>query len=97
MRGLFKKFKDGLKRQTPSFQKAFNGIFAAGKLNASALEELEEALYTADFGHETVEEIIEEIKLAYKADKGMRGEDAAKIGAIVLARVLEGEIGRAHV
>ena len=40
MRGLFKKFKDGLKRQTPSFQKAFNGIFAAGKLDASALEEL---------------------------------------------------------
>ena len=56
------KFKDGLKRQTPTFQKAFNGIFAAGKLDANALEELEEALYTADFGHETVEEIIEEIK-----------------------------------
>ena len=97
MRGLFKKFKDGLKRQTPTFQKAFNGIFAAGKLDANALEELEEALYTADFGHETVEEIIEEIKTAYKADKEIRGEDAAKIGAIVLARVLEGAEGKVDV
>ena len=97
MRGLFKKFKDGLKRQTPTFQRAFNGIFAAGKLDNEALEELEEALYTADFGHETVEEIIGEIKAAYKADKEMRGEDVAKIGAIVLARVLEGAEGKVEV
>jgi len=97
MRGLFKKFKDGLKRQTPTFQKAFNGIFSAGKLDDAALEQLEEALYTADFGHETVEEIIEEIKVAYKADKEMRGEDAAKIGATVLTRVLEGAEGRVEV
>jgi len=97
MRTFFKKFKDGLKRQTPTFQKAFNGIFAAGKLDDAALDQLEEALYTADFGHETVEEIIEEIKAAYKADKEMRGEDAAKIGATVLARVLEGAEGRVEV
>ncbi|MDQ8194634.1 signal recognition particle-docking protein FtsY [Coraliomargarita sp. SDUM461004] len=97
MRGLFKKFKEGLKRQTPTFQKAFNGIFAAGKLDDAALEQLEEALYTADFGHETVEEIIEEIKAAYRADKEIRGEDAAKIGATVLARVLEGAEGRVEV
>jgi len=97
MRTLFKKFKDGLKRQTPTFQKAFHGIFSAGKLDDAALNQLEEALYTADFGHETVEEIIEEIKVAYKADKEMRGEDAAKIGATVLARVLEGAEGRVEV
>ncbi len=97
MRGLFRKFKDGLKRQTPTFQKAFGGIFAAGKIDEAALEELEEALYTADFGHETVEEIIEEIKVAYKADKEIRGEDAAKIGATVLGRILEGAEGRIEV
>ncbi len=97
MRGLFRKFKEGLKRQTPTFRKAFNGIFAAGKLDDAALEQLEEALYTADFGHETVEEIIEEIQTAYKADKSMRGEDAAKIGATVLTRVLEGAEGSVSV
>ncbi|MDP4880300.1 MAG: signal recognition particle-docking protein FtsY [Opitutales bacterium] len=97
MRGLFKKFKDGLKRQTPTFRKAFDGIFSGAQLDAGALDELEEALYTADFGHETVEEIIDEIKVAYKSDKTMRGEDAAKIGATVLARVLEGAEGRVEI
>lgn len=94
MRSLFRKFKDGLKRQTPTFQRAFDGIFSGAKLDSDALEELEEALYTADFGHETVEEILEEIQAAYKADKSMRGEDAARIGANVLTRVLEGAEGR---
>ncbi len=93
MRGLFKKFKDGLKRQTPTFQKAFDGVFSGAKLDQDALDSLEEALYVADFGVETVEEIISEIKAAYKADKTIRGEDAARIGAMVLTRVLEGAEG----
>ncbi|MGB0335297.1 MAG: signal recognition particle-docking protein FtsY [Opitutales bacterium] len=97
MRALFRKFTDGLKRQTPTFQKAFSSIFAAGKIEEEALERLEEALYTADFGHETVEEIIDEIKTAYKADKELRGEDAARIGATVLTRVLNGAEGRVEV
>ncbi|PXA05218.1 signal recognition particle-docking protein FtsY [Coraliomargarita sinensis] len=97
MKSFFKKFKDGLKRQTPTFQKAFDGVFSGAKLDAEALEELEEALYTADFGAETVEEIIEEIQAAYKADKSMRGEDAARIGAKVLKQVLEGAEGRVEV
>lgn len=97
MKAFFKKFKDGLKRQTPTFHKAFESIFRAGKLDEGALEELEEALYAADFGHETVTEIIEEIQSTYKSDKEMRGEDAAKIGATILARVLEGSEGRVDV
>jgi fused signal recognition particle receptor len=97
MRGLFNKFKAGLKRQTPTFQKAFDGVFSGAKLDADALEELEEALYTADFGAETVQEIIEEIQTAYKADKSMRGEDAARIGARVLQQVLAGAEGRVEV
>ncbi|MGB1127449.1 MAG: signal recognition particle-docking protein FtsY [Opitutales bacterium] len=94
MRGLFRKFKEGLKRQTPTFQKAFDGIFAGATLDGEALEALEEALYSADFGTETVEEIIEEIQATYKADKCMRGEDAARIGVRVLQQVLEGAEGR---
>ena len=96
MRSLFRKFKEGLKQQTPTFQRAFDGIFSGAKLDSHALEELEEALYAADFGHETVEEILEEIQVAYKDDKSMRGEDAARIGARVLTRVLEGAEGRAE-
>ena len=97
MRSLFRKFKEGLKKQTPTFNKAFDRVFTGAKLDQNALDELEEALYTADFGVETVEEIIDEIQAAYKADKEIRGEDAAKIGATVLARVLEGAEGRVEV
>lgn len=97
MRSLFRKFKEGLKKQTPTFHKAFDKVFTGAKLDQDALDELEEALYMADFGVETVEEIIDEIKAAYKADKDIRGEDAAQIGATVLARVLEGAEGRVEV
>jgi hypothetical protein len=38
--------------------------------------------------------LIEEIQAAYKADKEIRGQEAARIGASVLARVLEGAEGR---
>ena len=69
MRSLFNKFKEGLKRQTPTLYKAFGEVFSGAKLDRDALEQLEEALYTADFGVNTVEEIIDEIQVAYKADK----------------------------
>jgi fused signal recognition particle receptor len=94
MRSLFRKFKDGLAKQTPTFGRAFSRLFSSGHLDADALEELEESLYTADFGHETVEEIIEEIQTACKKDKALRSQEAAQIGAAVLTRVLEGAEGR---
>ena len=94
MRAFFKKFKDGLVRQTPTFQKAFSGLFKGNQLDAAAMEELEEILYTADFGHETVDEILAAIQKCYKKDKSMRGEQAAQIGASVLKQVLQGAEAR---
>lgn len=97
MRSLFSKFKEGLKRTTPSFFKAFGkigGIFGSRKIDAAALDEIEEALYLADFGVETTEEILEEIKNAVREQKELRGQEAAQIGATVLKRVLAGSEGR---
>ncbi|MEM8549811.1 MAG: signal recognition particle-docking protein FtsY [Verrucomicrobiota bacterium] len=93
MRSFFQKFKDGLKKTTPTFYKVFGqvgGIFGNKQLDAASLDELEEALYGADFGVETATEILEEIQEAYKQDKQLRGQDAAAIGAAVLRRVLDG-------
>ncbi len=93
MKSFFSKFKEGLKRSTPTFQKIFGqvgGIFSGKKLDAASIDELEEALYGADFGVETATEIIDEIQAAYRKDKELRGQDAARIGARVLERVLEG-------
>ena len=93
MRGLFKKFKEGLKQQTPTFRKAFDNVFAGAKLDPEAMETLEETLYTADFGVQTVDEILDAIRDAHKSDKSLRGESAAHIGARVLKRVLDGAEG----
>ena len=88
MFGLFKKFKDGFAKTVSAIAEKTAAIFGQKPIDASSIETLEEALYTADFGVETTEEILAEIKTAYKKDKALRGQDAAAIGATVLKRVL---------
>jgi fused signal recognition particle receptor len=89
---LIQKFKETFRKATSPFAKLFGkigGIFAA-KIDAATLDELEAALYAADFGVETTNEILAEIRSAYRDQKELRGQDAAKIGAAVLSRVLDG-------
>lgn len=93
MFGLFKKFKDGLAKTVSAISQKTRGLFGGRKIDAASLDELEEALYTADFGVETTEEIIREIKDAYKREKELQGQQAAAIGAAVLRRVLAGSEG----
>ncbi|CAI8268826.1 MAG: Signal recognition particle receptor FtsY [Opitutia bacterium UBA7350] len=90
MLSRFKKFREGFKKHTPTLHRAFERVFAGPYMDAASLDALEELLYTADFGVETVEEIISEIQRAYKSDKEIRSESAAQIGATVLASILEG-------
>lgn len=93
MFSLFKKFKDGFSKTVSTIASKTAAIFGQKPIDASSLETLEEALYTADFGVETTEEILSEIKSAHKKDKSLHGQEAAKIGASVLKRVLEGAEG----
>lgn len=93
MFGLFKKFKDGLAKTVSAIAAKTHGLFGGRKIDASSIESLEEALYTADFGVETTEEILAEIKAAYAKDKSLHGQAAARIGAAVLKRVLAGSEG----
>lgn len=94
MFGVFKKFKDGFSKTVSAISRKTHGLFGGKKIDASSLEELEEALYTADFGVETTEEILAEIKRAYRKDPDLKGQDAAEIGAVVLERVLAGSEGQ---
>ena len=94
MFGLFKKFKDGLSKTVASIANTTRGLFSGRKIDASSLDQLEEALYTADFGVETTEEILAEIKLAYRKDPELKGQAAAEIGAAVLERALKGSEGK---
>ncbi|MEO7413040.1 MAG: signal recognition particle-docking protein FtsY [Opitutaceae bacterium] len=93
MFGLFKKFKDGFSKTVSAIADKTAAIFGQKPIDASSLDALEEALYTADFGVETTQEILAEIKLAHKKEKELRGRDAAAIGAAVLKRVLAGSEG----
>ena len=93
MFGLFKKFKEGLAKTVSAIASKTHGLFGGRKIDVASLDELEEALYTADFGVETTNEILAEIKRAYGQDKELRGKQAAEIGAAVLQRVLAGSEG----
>jgi fused signal recognition particle receptor len=94
MFSFFKKFKEGLAKTVSAIAAKTHGLFGGRKIDASSLDELEEALYTADFGVETTTEILAEIKTAYRKDAELKGQQAAVIGAAVLRRVLEGSEGK---
>jgi fused signal recognition particle receptor len=93
MFGLFNKFKEGFSKTVAAIANKTRGLFGGRKIDAASLEALEEALYTADFGVETTNEILAEIKQAYGSDKELQGRQAAEIGASVLKRVLAGAEG----
>jgi len=94
MKAFFKKFKEGFSKTVSEIAAKTRGLFGGRKIDAASLDELEEALYTADFGVETTTEILEEIKQAYGKDKELKGRKAAEIGAAVLERVLAGSEGK---
>lgn len=93
MLSLFRKFKEGLSRSTRGLLDRTGGLFRLKKLDAGSIDSLEEALYSADFGVQTTDEIIAEIRSAYRKDRELHGRDVAEIGARVLSRVLEGSEG----
>ena len=62
--GFFEKFKAGFRKHTPTFHKATVSLFGGKRLSQGDIDDLEEALYGADFGVETSEEILEEIQRA---------------------------------
>tara|TARA_B100001248_G_scaffold262589_1_gene259705 strand:- start:2310 stop:3230 length:921 start_codon:yes stop_codon:yes gene_type:complete len=93
MLNLLKKFKSGFAKTSRKLFGSLGNLFGNQKLDPQAIETIEEALYGADFGVETTTEIVEEIQTAYKANKELRGQEAAQIGSSVLKRVLEGAQG----
>jgi fused signal recognition particle receptor len=93
MPGFFQKFKSGFARTVAALSDKTRGLFGGRKLDAASLAELEDALYTADFGVETTAEIVAEVAAAYRRDPELRGRQAAEIGAAVLRRVLAGSEG----
>jgi fused signal recognition particle receptor len=91
---LLKKFREGLAKTVSAISSKTHGLFGGRRIDASSLESLEEALFSADFGVATTAEILEEIKTAARKDKRLEGRQAAAIGTEVLRRALAGSEGR---
>jgi fused signal recognition particle receptor len=91
---FIKKFREGLSKTVSAISSRTHGLFGGKAIGAASLEELREALYAADFGGQTTDEILAEIGAAARRDRGLEGKGAAEIGAAVLRRALEGSEGR---
>ena len=90
MSRFFSFFKRGFSRTSNKVA----SVLGAKRLSAETLDELEETLYTADFGLETTEAIIKAIQSAYSKDKELRQKESAEIGQTVLLNQLDGAEGR---
>lgn len=91
MFSVFKKFREGLKRTA----EALGGLASmfSRKIDESDIDEIEQALYAADFGYETADDVINAIRTHYRKNRELRGKEAAEIGAAVLENILEGSQG----
>ncbi len=92
--GIFSKFKKGFQRGATALQGALTGVFGREKLSSEDMAAIEEALYEADFGVDTTEEILSGIEQAFKADKAFAGKDALRLAREVIAKTLQGAEGR---
>ena len=92
MFSLFKRFKEGLARTAGGALGKIAGLFSK-KIDPADIELIEETLLEADFGYDTVRDIVSAIESEFKRDRELRGRRAAEIGAEVLARILEGSEG----
>lgn len=92
-KGFFRRFREGLSRTTQGLTSAVGGVFGAGKLDENSLNAIEEALFAADFGVETADEVMEAIRTQYRKNKELRGKEAAEIGSRVLEGILAGAEG----
>jgi fused signal recognition particle receptor len=90
MKSYLQRFRDGFSKSSRSLLEGAADLFAAGKIDQAAMDQLEEALYAADFGPATAQEVLDEIKEAVSRDRHLRARGAAEVGAAVLKRVLQG-------
>jgi len=92
--GILSKFKKGLQKGSALLQGAFDKVSRRQSISENDLFDIEEALYGSDFGPETTEAIVDEIKKSFREDKEFRGSDAREVARKVLSDALAGSEGR---
>lgn len=94
MLSFIKKFSKGLSKTVAAITSKTQGLFGGRSIDASSLESLREALYGADFGVQTTDEILDEVEKAVRREKDLQGAKVQQIGAEVLGRALAGSEGK---
>jgi len=87
-RGWFTRLKDGLSRSSRSISTGLTDIFTKRKLDAEALEDLEDILIQADLGVDMAMTITEALAKG-RYDKEVSPDEVKKVLAEEIAKVLE--------
>lgn len=93
---ILARFGRGLARTKQTLSSAFSGALWTAALDEEAIDDIEEALYGADFGVETTSQIIEGIRVAVRKNRQFARKGAAQIGVEVLTGLLRPAEGRAE-
>lgn len=89
MPNFFKKFSIEVSKVAKKVWETVEPLFTFSKLDDETIDSIEKSLYSADFGVTTTQEIIKEIKEAYKKDKSIHGKDISTLVANVLKNILK--------
>ncbi|ACL59282.1 signal recognition particle-docking protein FtsY [Methylobacterium nodulans] len=87
-RGWWSRLTGGLRRTSSALSERVTGLFTKRKLDATTLEELEDALIQADFGVETAMRISEAVGKG-RYEKGIAPDEVRAILATEVERALE--------
>ncbi len=87
-RGWFRRLREGLARSSNRLREQIGGVLRRRKLDAEALEELEEALILADLGVETAGELIAALSRE-RFGREVADEEVRRALAGHIARILE--------
>ena len=91
--GWYQRLRTGLSRSSNRLKDNIGTIFTKRKLDAESLEELEEALITADLGVETAGELVAELART-RFGKEVSEQEVRGALAQSVARILEPSRGR---
>ena len=87
-RGWWSRLTQGMRRTSSSLSERVTGLFTKRKLDATTLEELEDALIQADFGVETAMRVSEAVGKG-RYEKGISADEVRAILAAEVERALE--------
>ncbi len=86
--GFFSRLFEGMKKTKKSFGEKLKYIFTGNDLDEDFFEELEYVLISSDFGVETTEYIIDELKSRSKKEKIKKTDDCKKLLKEILVEIL---------